>query len=89
MLLKVAKDLSEGTIKRVHKLRLIPCFKDGKTLQIDLYLLNDYNQNPKKECVCHENVQNNSQTDMEMTITKYHQNPLKEELQGERTRSTR
>lgn len=50
MLLKVAKDLSEGTIKRVHKLRLIPCFKDGKTLQIDLYLLNDYNQNPKKEC---------------------------------------
>lgn len=27
-----------------------------------------------------ENCQNISQTDMEMTMTKHHQNPLKEEL---------
>ena len=34
--------------------------------------------------MCLESCQNNYQTDMEMTITKYHQNLLKKELQDER-----
>ena len=39
--------------------------------------------------MCLESCQNNYQTDMEMTITKYHQNLLKKELQDERICPTR